>query len=246
MPDEQDTLRREWLEIAPAWIQTSRQGGDLSRKGMLDQYMLVACGDVAGLRILDSGCGEGRFSRILAERGAQYVLGVDACPPFIDAARELQSSSEEYVLGDAEDLSFLQDASFDLAVSYLNHCDLRNFQANVEAVYRVLKDQGRFVVANVHPMRSAANKWMRAADGTKQHFILDHYFDEGERQFVMMQVQMTNFHRTLSTYVRGFLQAGFTLEDVIEPTISPETAIAYPDLSDEQRVPNFIIYVLRK
>ena len=177
--------------------------------------MLVACGDIAGLRILDSGCGEGRFSRILAERGAQYVLGVDACPPFIDAARELQSSSEEYVLGDAEDLSFLQDASFDLAVSYLNHCDLRNFQANVEAVYRVLKDQGRFVVANVHPAVGSkqvdAGRWYQAA------LHLGPLFDEGERQFVMMQAD--DQPQTLSTYVEASSRLVYP-EDVIEPTIS--------------------------
>ena len=75
---------------------------------------------------------------------------------------------------------------------------------------------------------------------------LAHVFDEGERRWTMMGVEFTNFHRTLSTYVRGFLGAGFSLIDLIEPSVAEEQLALYPELDDELRVPNFIIYVLRK
>lgn len=67
--------------------------------------------------------------------------------------------------------------------------------------------------------------------------MLDNYFAEGERHFSMKGVQITNFHRTLSTYLRSFLRAGFTLEDLIEPTVTPEAVAAYPSLADERRCP---------
>ncbi len=246
VPNEHERLRREWMELAPQWIREARAGGDVARQGLLDEYTLAACGDVQGLRILDSGCGEGRFSRLLVQRGAQYVLGVDNCPPMIEAARELQSGTDQYILADVQDLSFLEDASFDLAVSYLNHCDLQDFAANVREVYRVLKEQGRFVVVNIHPMRSAGGSWHRDSRGEKEYVMLDHYFAEGERHFTMKGLPVTNFHRTLSTYVRSFLGTGFTLEDVIEPTVSPENVARFPELADELRVPNFIIFLLKK
>ena len=246
MAGQYSKLRQEWLELAPYWIKESREGGDVARKGLLDAYMLSVCGDVAGLRILDCGCGEGRFCRMLAERGAQYVLGVDTCEPMIAAARELQSDNDQYMVGDVQNLDFLADQSFDLAISYLNQCDLPDFEANIREVYRVLTQEGRFIVANLHPMRTAEGSWYRAPDGTKLHVILDHYFDEGERHFVMKGVEITNFHRMLSTYIRAFLKAGFVLEDIIEPTAAPEALALYPELDDELRVPNFIIYVLRK
>lgn len=241
-----EKLQREWIELAPHWIEVSRQGGDVVRKGMLDALMLAACGDVAGLRILDCGCGEGRFCRMLATKGAQYVFGVDNCPLMIEAARELQSDNDEYVVGDVQSLELIEDGSFDLAVSYLNHCDLPDFEANVHEVFRVLKDNGRFIAANLHPMRSTGCGWCCTPDGTKQHVILDNYFAEGERNFKMMGIEVTNFHRTLSSYMRAFLSAGFRLEDLIEPTVTPEALDLYPELDDELRVPNFIIYVLRK
>jgi ubiquinone/menaquinone biosynthesis C-methylase UbiE len=239
-------LRSEWAELAPYWIAESRAGGDVSRKGMLDAYVLAACGNVEGLSILDCGCGEGRFGRMLAGRGAHRVLGVDTCEPMIQAARELQSDNEEYVVGDVQDLHFLADESFDLAVSYLNHCDLPDFAANVREVFRVLKAGGRFVIANLHPMRSATGAWYRGPGGEKLHVHLDRYFDEGPRQFVMKACRITNFHRTLSTYIRGFLNAGFIVADIIEPTVEPKALEMYPELDDELRVPNFIIYVLKK
>lgn len=51
---------------------------------------------------------------------------------------------------------------------------------------------------------------------------------------------------TLSTYINGFLDAGFIIERVIDPTITEEQLASYPELDDEVCVPNFIIYVLQK
>ena len=143
-------------------------------------------------------------------------------------------------------MSFLENETFDLVVSYLNQCDLPDFCANNREVYRVLKSGGRFIVANLHPMRSAVGGWHRNDDGEKQHVILDRYFDEGERRWKMMGVEFTNFHRSLSTYVDGFLDAGFILKRIVEPTVTKEHLKKYPELDDEARVPNFIIYVLKK
>lgn len=75
---------------------------------------------------------------------------------------------------------------------------------------------------------------------------MDKYFDEGERQWVMLGVRFTNFHRSLERYVRSYLNAGFRIESIVEPTITEEELKLYPELDDEMRVPNFIIFALRK
>jgi SAM-dependent methyltransferase len=164
----------------------------------------------------------------------------------IAAARALQGELDEYRVADVQDLGFLEDGTFDLAVSYLNQCDLPDFTANTQEVFRVLRSESRFVVANLHPMRSAVGNWQKTPGGTKEHVVLDRYFDEGERRWAMMGVEFTNFHRSLATYVGGFLDAGFSIEGIVEPTVSAESLALYPELDDELRVPNFIVYVLRK
>ncbi len=241
-----EDLKREWLELSPAWVREVREGRNSTRKGLLDQPMLEACGSVEGLEILDCGCGEGRFCRMLVERGAGYVLGLDLCEPMIEAARTLQSEREAYRVADVQALGFIADETFGLAVSYLNQCDLPDFNANNREVFRVLSPGIRFIVANLHPMRSAAGVWQKTPDGKKQHVILDNYFDEGERHWQIMGGALTNFHRSLATCTRGFLDAGFSIEGIVEPTVTDECLALYPELDDELRVPNFIIYILRK
>jgi SAM-dependent methyltransferase len=49
---------------------------------------LRACADVSGKRILDVGCGSGRYSIELAERGAE-VVGIDCSKEMLRIARNL-------------------------------------------------------------------------------------------------------------------------------------------------------------
>jgi SAM-dependent methyltransferase len=242
----QDSQSRAWMDLAPAWIREVREGTNLHRAGLLDKAMLEACGNVKGLRVVDCGCGEGRFCRLLTDRAAAYVLGLDLCGLMIKAAEDMKSGRDEYRVADVQDLSFLDGATFDLAVSYLNQCDLPDFNANNREVFRILRSGARFIVANLHPMMSAVGGWHRREDGTKLHVILDHYFEENERRLTMLGVELTNFHRSLSTYARGFLDAGFCITDISEPTVTEDQLKRYPRLDDELRVPNFIIYALRK
>src|SRR6516165_1851816 len=109
-------LQEEWRQLAPAWIREAREVMNSTRSGLLDQPMLAACGDVRGLKVLDCGCGEGRFCRMLPRCGAEHVLGVDLCAPMINAAKELASGRDAYALADVQELSFLVDHSFDLAL----------------------------------------------------------------------------------------------------------------------------------
>jgi 2-amino-4-hydroxy-6-hydroxymethyldihydropteridine diphosphokinase len=63
-----------------------------------------ALGTLSGKRVLDVGCGTGRFTRALAARGA-HVTGVDASATMLDAARATpfaeSGKAPEYVRGDA-------------------------------------------------------------------------------------------------------------------------------------------------
>ena len=68
--------------------------------------------------------------------------------------------------------------------------------------------------------------------------FLDRYFDEGERRWTMLGFGFTNFHRTLTTYMQAFRDAGFTLDTIVDPTVNAENLRRYPDLDDELRVPN--------
>ena len=50
---------------------------------------LDACQPITGKRILDAGCGTGRFSFPMAEMGAEQVVGIDFAESMIAEARRL-------------------------------------------------------------------------------------------------------------------------------------------------------------
>ena len=47
---------------------------------------LQSCGDLSDKRVLDLGCGSGRFSVSAAERGAAWVVGIDGAASMLDMA----------------------------------------------------------------------------------------------------------------------------------------------------------------
>ena len=163
----------------------------------------------------------------------------------IERARDLGGTGQTYLLGDAEDLADVEDDSFDLAVSYIVIVDLLDYRRSIGEAYRVLKPGGRFVVCNVHPMRSAdADGWVRK--GAKLFYPLSHYSDEGPREFGWWGRRFVNKHRTLASYVSAFLQEGFVLRGLDEPTPSADQLAERPDFEDEFDAPNFITFTLEK
>jgi SAM-dependent methyltransferase len=76
-------------------------------------YVLESTEVGSGTRLLDCGCGAGRFARMAADRGAQ-VAGLDAAAGLIEIARR-RVPGGEFRVGDLESLPW-PDAEFDLAV----------------------------------------------------------------------------------------------------------------------------------
>ena len=68
---------------------------------------------LAGVRILDVGCGSGGLARLLAEEGAE-VTGIDPNPQALTAARMLAPAAR-FEEASAEALPF-EDAAFDVVL----------------------------------------------------------------------------------------------------------------------------------
>jgi cyclopropane fatty-acyl-phospholipid synthase-like methyltransferase len=77
-------------------------------------FLVDALGLEPGMRVLDVGCGPGRHSLALAERGIT-VHGIDISQPFVDLANEAAPDNATFERMDARQLTF--DGEFDAAIS---------------------------------------------------------------------------------------------------------------------------------
>jgi len=217
--------------------------GDPNRVYLLDDLMLGLCGEVQGLVVIDVGCGEGRFCRMLAKRGAR-VTGIDPTVKLIAEARRRQPDA---VFHEAKGEALpVADASMDLVVSYLSLLDIPDYKAAIHEMRRVLKPGGRCVIANQNGLATASTKyWARDEDNNKLHWTMDNYSTERPCKAEWAGISVINWHRPMSAYLQTFLGESFTLEHFDEPVPKAHVPQA-PDLfSTNRRVPLFCTMVWR-
>jgi ubiquinone/menaquinone biosynthesis C-methylase UbiE len=120
--------------------------------GILERNVNVL-GDVAGLDVVELGCGTAYLSAWLAKRGARPV-GVDPTPAQLATAREMQQEfGLEFPLVEAvaEDVP-LHDASFDLAVSEYGASIWADPKRWIAEAARLLRPGGRLVFLRNSPI----------------------------------------------------------------------------------------------
>jgi SAM-dependent methyltransferase len=253
-----DDIAREgaagWEALATSWAERVRTGTDFARTYILDPAHLQLLGEVAGKRLLDAGCGEGRLARMLAERGAS-VVGIDFSQRMVELAREAEECQPlgiEYHHADMADLSMLESESFDIVVAYLSLFDVSAYERAICEVARVMKADARFVFSVGHPCFTApGSDWeprvqgiVPIRDADRMYRKVDNYRPAREYRFRMWPtapVETINYHRPLSEYAHACRDAGLLIRDIIEPTADEATTEKIDFLRGEFRAPTFII-----
>ena len=130
--------------------------------------ILELAGTVAGLRVLDVGCGNGDLALALWERIAQ-VTGIDASPEMIDAARlraKNHKAAIAFEVAAAEHLPLASD-QFDLVVAVTILCFVPNAAPVFREMARVLRPGGRLIIGELGRWSSwAAARRIRAWCGS--------------------------------------------------------------------------------
>ncbi|MDP9805501.1 SAM-dependent methyltransferase [Trueperella bonasi] len=165
--------------------------------------------------ILEIGAGAAQCSRYLALKGLD-VTASDIAPGMVDAALSLNAKHEVSFpvdMADARNLPY-DDGRFDVvftsfgAIDFISelrelHCEIR----------RVLKPLGRWIFSCSHPV-----KWI-FADNPNSFEVFHSYFDRTpylERRSDG-ELEYAHFHHTLADHVNALTDAGFHIEECIEP-----------------------------
>jgi SAM-dependent methyltransferase len=170
-----------------------------------------AVGDVAGLDVVELGCGTAYLAAQLAKLGA-HPVGVDPTPAQLDTARRMQQETGivfPLIEAPGERVP-LPDASFDLAVSEYGASIWADLYLWVPEAARLLRPGGRLVFLRNSPLA------ILCAPDTGQ-------VEERLRrpQFGMYRFEWPDdvgveFHLAHGDWIRLLRANGFTIEDLIE------------------------------
>jgi SAM-dependent methyltransferase len=204
-----------WETHAEWWIEGFTAGADPEYE---EQILPLAARELAGAkRVLDVGCGDGQVSRLAARLGAE-VVGIDPTWNCVSVAHGRGGAA--FARAGAAQLPFA-DATFDAVVACLVFEHIRDVDAAIAEVARVLQPGGRFCFFLNHPLLQTPNSgWIddQFLDPPEQYWRIGPYLVEDETiEEVEKDVFIPFIHRPLSRYVNTLAANGLLLERMEEP-----------------------------
>lgn len=221
-----------WETHAEWWISGFTQGADPEYE---EQILPLAAAELAGFnRVLDVGCGDGQISRLAARIGASCVIGIDPTWNQVSVAAERGAGVPDGVVprgvgpafarAGAAELPFA-DGTFDAVVACLVFEHIRDVDAAIAEVSRVLRPGGRFAFFLNHPLLQTPNSgWIddQVLDPPEQYWRIGPYLIEDETiEQVEKGVFIPFIHRPLSRYINALAHNDLLLERMEEPAPPP-------------------------
>lgn len=245
MPDAAPHDADPWEAHAAWWQDEFTEGADPEYTEQILPLIaahLPACGAV-----LDIGCGEGQVARIAAGSGL-FVAGIDPTFAQVDVARA-RGGGPVYARGSAVALA-VPGGRFDAAVACLVFEHIRDLEAALGEVARVLRPGGRFLLLLNHPLlQTPGSGWIddQLLDPPEQYWRIGPYLREAETlEEVERGVRIRFFHRPLSRYLNAAFDAGLDLERMEEPAPPSGFLARAQEYADAASVPRLLFLRFRR
>ena len=195
--------------------------------------------DVAGLHVLDAGCGPGAYVKLLLERKAR-VTGVDVSPAMLKIAQRRFQGQADFHLHDlSKPMTMFRDGSFDVILSSLTLHYVEDLSLLMAEWNRVLKRGGCVVCSTHHPVSDFGDS--PSGDYFKRE-LLDQEWDTVGRP-----VRVRFYRRPLSELTRAIAEHDFMIEALTEGVFTEDLNRLYPVESKRMtRRPPFLFLRLRK
>ena len=236
-------LKKRWSEdYGEMWVNNVLPRLDFT-PALIEPQLARLLGDVRGKRILDAGCGEGRYARYLKHRGAR-VIGIDGSEKLLKYARE-RDADIAFQTADLLDVLDFDTDSMDAIVSVGVLMSLPQLDTFLSESVRILKKGGVLVIAVHHP--AFCNPTMRLNQRFWEKWLRRpvigrtfSYFGKGSGA-----ESWPLYHRTIEEYVDAFRRHGLHIDRITEPHELPSELLERDRTVEyATRLPRFIVFKL--
>ncbi|AQQ52188.1 class I SAM-dependent DNA methyltransferase [Planococcus lenghuensis] len=212
---------------------------------MEEPVILDLIGDVTGQRVLDLGCGDGRFGSTLFERGCRHYDGIDGSANMVKMAIEtLYGTASTVRQINLEDWT-ASDEAYDLIVSRMVFHYLPDVRQLFKDIYASLSAGGQFVFSVQHPVLTSSPESAEES-GRRGSWLVDDYFKTGRRVEPWIDEEVVKYHRTTDDYFTALTEAGFAVESLKECAPQLMHFSTRGEFHRRQRIPLFLVFSCRK
>lgn len=197
------------------------------------------------MRILDLGRGDGRFGKEALQQRCRRYVGIEGSQNMFRLAQANLAGTKGTVIQATIEAWEYPVEQFDLIASRLALHYLEEVTGVFSRVYHALVAGRRFIFSIEHPVVTCCDR-ARRADGGRQDWIVDDYFDTGHRTVSWMGQEVVKYHRTVEDYFIALRSAGFTAEALRESR--PRRALFAEEATYQRRlrIPLMLFFLARR
>ncbi|MBI1278143.1 MAG: methyltransferase domain-containing protein [Anaerolineaceae bacterium] len=173
---------------------------------------------LSGKKVLDLACGSGRYGLIASAQGAAFSIGLDNSVPMLR-----QNPMELRAVSTSEKLP-LASSSIDVVLCGLALGHLRELDASMSEISRVMKPNACALVSDFHPFifLNGQQRTFTTTDG--QTFAVEHYV------------------HLYADYHQAGRKAGLRIDAVLEPRLGQLQEVQFADADTRTGTPIIIAY----
>jgi len=241
---------------AEIWDQRNKGQGEPYKRFVTDPLILRLCQPIKNKVVMDQGCGNGHLAKKICRCKPKKLILLDFFEGnLLCAAKNLEKNKFPIILkrADLNKKISLPPKSVDIVTSSMVLSEILNYQTAIKETYRLLKRNGIYIIALIHPVYNYKKYLTEKLTGQKSKKITPsrNYFDPRKSNFILglethSIIKAPHYNRAIQDYADALSKAGFKLWQIYEPQIPKNLLRIAPRFKTDLDCPIALIIKAKK